>query len=661
MATKPRDFQDILSRLPGARQSRYGWTAPCPLPGHNTPARHLTLRDVGGRALITCQGGRHGYHELCAWLGFDSLTYATNGACHVPVAREGISDAEAMTLLKATYGLTDATIEHFGIRPEHAKQAWVYPVQGGGRFKKYDRQPPKYWHTQGTPNQLYGLTNVPDGTATIWLATGEPCVWVLWQAGIPAVCGIYGEGKLPDNTIEALRDKGVRIVDYAPDLDMPGRKAAVVVHHALKDAFEVRLRQLPGGLGDRADVADLFVKGCDGGIYAFTSALDGLPLIDVQCVEGVAPDRPAVANDASSLICLADVEAEDVSWLWYPYIPLGKLTLLDGDPGVGKSWVSLALATAVSLGTGLPGTEAREPQAVLLASAEDGVGDTLRPRLDAMGAAVGRIHAVKGTLEFADGGLVILEQHIESVGPLLVVIDPLVAYIGADVDIHRANETRSIMARLADIAGTHNCAILAVRHLTKGGALKPIYRGLGSIDFTAACRSVLLAGCDPDDERRRALAHIKSNLAPKGSAIGYELREGGFYWTGESDLTAERMLSVVGGGEARTARDEAADFLRDELSRGPVDATEVWRAAKEAGLSEATIKRAKGKVGVITRRRGETGKRGAGKFTWELPGDLGDQGGLLEKGDPVNDSSFENAATACRRDPLNTSEDVLEV
>jgi len=375
-----------------------------------------------------------------------------------------------------------------------------------------------------------------------------------------------------------------------------------------------------------------------------------------------AEEQPAQkpAQNKTSLVCLADVEPEAVSWLWHPYIPRGKLTLLEGDPGVGKSWVSLAIATAVSIGRGLPGLEATEPASVVMGSAEDGLGDTIRPRLDAMGANVSNIHAIKHLLDFANNeGLAILEGYITQVHPVLVIIDPLVAYVGAGTDIHRANETRAILAKLADIAEKHGCAILAVRHLTKGGALKPIYRGLGSIDFTAASRSVLLAGCDPEEPHKRGLVQIKSNLAATGKAIGYELRDGDFCWTGDSDLTAARILAAEDSGDGKSAIDEAKDFLRDELADGPVEASLVLRYAREAGLSEITVKRAKSMLGVITRRQGETGKRGGGKFTWELPKgledqtDLEDHGDRIEKNDPLNHFSFENHYMAQKDDPLN--------
>ena len=172
-------------------------------------------------------------------------------------------------------------------------------------------------------------------------------------------------------------------------------------------------------------------------------------------------------TETSKVVCLADVEPEQVSFLWHPYIPQGKLTIIEGDPGVGKSWLTYALATATAAGSGPAGWANSDAGNILMLSVEDGLADTIRPRLDLMRANVKRIFALLGALVFDDAGLLQLEVAIIDYKPALVVIDPLVAYLGAKVDMHRANETRAVMARLAGIAERYGCAIVAVRHLTK--------------------------------------------------------------------------------------------------------------------------------------------------------------------------------------------------
>ena len=189
--------------------------------------------------------------------------------------------------------------------------------------------------------------------------------------------------------------------------------------------------------------------------------------------------------------------------------------------------------------------------------------------------------------------------------------------------------------------------------------MKAIYRGIGSIDFAAACRSVLMAGCDPDNEQKRGVVQIKSNLAPMGKAIGFELREGGFYWTGESDLTWQRILSAE-DTDGKSAIDEAADFLRDELADGPVEAKQVFSDAKSLGIYERTLNRAKSKLRITSKREGESGKRGIARVKWQLPEDLegqkdlGCQDCLIEDIGNVNQNSFNNHPEALSVGNVNT-------
>lgn len=328
---------------------------------------------------------------------------------------------------------------------------------------------------------------------------------------------------------------------------------------------------------------------------------------------------------------LADVPPETIDWLWFPYLPSGKLTLLEGDPGLGKSWLTCAMATGVAAGQGLPGADLAEPRNVLMLSAEDGLADTIRPRLDSMNADVSRIYALETPVSFDDAGLRAVEGVIAEIEPALVIVDPIVAYLGGDVDLHRANETREVMARLALTAAKFRCAILCVRHLAKGGTNKAIHRGLGSIDIAAAVRSVLLVGADPDQPAKRAIVQIKNNLAAFGAPIGYELKEGALYWTGTSDLTADRILNGYASSEEDSLeRRDAEEFLRELLADGEKEAKEVENARKAAGVSDYSLRKAKAALRVKTRKLG--GKFSApGEKTgwaWSLPEGVED----VEKG-----------------------------
>lgn len=325
------------------------------------------------------------------------------------------------------------------------------------------------------------------------------------------------------------------------------------------------------------------------------------------------------------VVCMADVEPEQVSWLWHPYIAIGKLTILEGDPGLGKSWLTCAIACAVTHGSGLYGAQPFKAGNVLMLSAEDGLGDTLRPRLDAVGADVRRIFALDEPLTFDAAGLLRLEAAIIEYAPVLVIIDPLFAFTGGKVDIHRANECRAISAPLATLAERHGCAMLAVRHLGKSrGSGHALNAGIGSIDFTAAARSVLLVGRDPDDQQKRAVVQTKNNLAPHGEAVGYKLEGNQFFWTGGSDLTAGRILAAASDEGERSAISEAVDFLRLALSSGARDSKAIQDEARQAGISEATLRRAKGQLKVRPRKVGLPGSHYQ-KWVLELPDNEPDQ------------------------------------
>lgn len=341
----------------------------------------------------------------------------------------------------------------------------------------------------------------------------------------------------------------------------------------------------------------------------------------------VKPDtegQAANGKDASStgkqnrpsadVVCLADVEPEEVEWLWHPYIPIGKVTSIEGDPGLGKSWLLMAIAAAISKGgEGLLGKPAAAPATCLLISAEDGLADTIRPRLDGLGADVNSIYAFDKMPIADEKGVALLEKHIGELRPALVVIDPLVAYMGGKIDMNKANQTRQIMAGLAQLAEKYRCAIVVLRHLSKGGQDKAIYRGIGSIDITAACRSVLLVAVDPNDGSRRMVAHIKSNLAANGQAIGFAIVDGEFQWHGYVDVTPEQMLAPDSvQNERRSALKEAEAFLCTVLEKGPRLMTEISELADQHGISHSTLRRAKRKLGIDSYKDGEA-------WFWTLP------------------------------------------
>ena len=622
MSSRIRNYSDFLTILKGVKKARDGQhIALCP--GHHDTKPSLSVKEVDGKILVQCFAGCE-LNDILKPLGLKRKDLFLNNH----KTKQGQREIEAI------YHYTDANGKPYEVVRTRPKGFYQRRLDGGNGYIN---------NLDGIVHTLYQqdkLRRAIEATTPIYCVEGEKDVDRLLSLGFIATTNPMGAGKWRDNYTETLQGADLIII---PDNDVSGRNHANNVAKACcGTAKRIRVLQL---LDDDKDVSDF---------------LDSHNADELRLLVDTCPDyEPASAK--IKLQCMADVQPEKVGWLWYPYIPKGKVTLLEGDPGMGKSWLSLAIATAVSRGKGLPGQDMGKQGAVVLASAEDGLGDTIRPRLDVMDADIGHIFAIDGPLVLDDEGFTLLENYLDQKRPVLLIVDPLVAYLGSNIDIHRSNETRAVMSRLAKLAERYDVAILAVRHLTKGGMAKPIYRGLGSIDFAAACRSVLLAGCDTENPQNRGLVHIKSNLAPLGKAIGFKLREDSFYWTGKCDLTAGQILATE-DTERTSALDEATDFLREELADGPVPASQIFSNARGIRLSEKTIKRAKSKLSIITRRQGKTGKQGGGRFVWELPSsnfegqeDLEGQGGHIKEVDPLNNSSFKKVDRTLGIDPLNTA------
>lgn len=227
---------------------------------------------------------------------------------------------------------------------------------------------------------------------------------------------------------------------------------------------------------------------------------------------------------------MSEVELQEVRWLWKPYIPFGKLTIIQGDPGEGKTTFALRLAAACSSGEALPGMEITEPFNVIYQTAEDGLGDTIKPRLIEAGADENMVlNIIEDTdpLSLSDERI---EKAITETGARLMILDPIQGYIGEDVDINRANEIRMVLKKVAAVADRTGCAIVLVGHLNKAKGASSQYRGLGSIDFRAAARSVLLVGRLRKEPNVRIIVHDKSSLAPEGKSMAFNLgNEQGFY------------------------------------------------------------------------------------------------------------------------------------
>ncbi|MDP9117744.1 MAG: AAA family ATPase [Actinomycetota bacterium] len=323
-------------------------------------------------------------------------------------------------------------------------------------------------------------------------------------------------------------------------------------------------------------------------------------------------------------IRLADVIPERVDWLWFGRLPLGKIVVLDGDPSVGKSTCAVDCAARVSTGTEWPDGAANRRGAVLLLSAEDGLADTIRPRLDAAGGDPARVYALT-EVRYRDeteqtrtrpvtlADLEHIERAVSTTAALLVVVDVLMAFLPGKVDSHRDQDVRGVLSGLAAMAERTGCCVLLLRHLNKSAGGAAMYRGGGSIGIIGAARVGLLAAVDPEDDERRVLAGIKSNLAPLPAALSYQLVDSPDHgcarvqWLGTSAHNAGSLLSMPPrDDDERTERDEAAEWLTKYLvdSGGEAIAADVIKAANRDGIAKTTLHRARKRAGVTSTKDG---------------------------------------------------------
>ena len=306
------------------------------------------------------------------------------------------------------------------------------------------------------------------------------------------------------------------------------------------------------------------------------------------------PSKPEMVK----IIRMSDVELTPVEWLWKPYLPFGKLSVLQGNPGEGKTYFAMHLAAACTNGKLLPNMERMEPFNVIYQTAEDGLGDTVKPRLIEAGADLDRVLVI----DDSDVQLTLSDERIEKAiienNARLVIIDPIQAYLGADVDMNRANEVRPIFMRLGQVAQRTGCAILLIGHLNKAAGMQSLQRGLGSIDIAAAVRSVMFIGKLKHDPTMRILTHEKSSLAPPGASLAFSLGdEGGFRWVGEYNITADEMLSGI-EPQRETKTQQAKDLICTLLAGGKqVLSEDIDKAALERGIPGRTVRDAKRELG----------------------------------------------------------------
>ncbi|MGZ9828755.1 AAA family ATPase [Tsukamurella ocularis] len=507
------------------------------------------------------------------------------------------SHADDKTQVLDTVGLTEADLYD-----TPGRQDYRYPdgrevlrlLAAGG--KKTFRQQ----NAQGK-NSLY-RTEFPAG-AIVYVVEGEKDCHAAEAVGAAATCSAMGAGKahladwspLAGHTVIVVRDK-----------DEPGHRHAAQVAEILTSlGVEHAIAEAVVG----KDLADHVAAGRD--------------------LAELVPVEAGPQTGTLEAVCLADVAPERITWLWPGRIPAGKLVTLDGDPSLGKSTLALTFAATITSGAEWPdGAPCEHPGAVVLLSGEDGLADTVRPRLDAAGADVTRVHAVSGITDVAPDGTVHLVpptladvrqlgQLVERVGARLLVVDVLMAYLPSKTDAHRDQDVRRILSALADMADRTGCTVLLLRHLNKAKGGDPMYRGGGSIGIVGAARAGMLVAADPEDSAVRVLASVKSNLGVAPSSLRYTLTsaEGTdvarVEWLGVDERDARTLLAEP-DQETATGVDE---WLREHLAAATdrqMKATDVFRDADANGYSKDQVKRAK-------RRLGVKAIKDASAWWWSLP------------------------------------------
>lgn len=305
------------------------------------------------------------------------------------------------------------------------------------------------------------------------------------------------------------------------------------------------------------------------------------------------------------------VQQKQVDWLWYPYIPYGKITLLQGDPGEGKSTFIVQIAALLTKGENMPdGYITPKAETAVYQCAEDGIEDTIKPRLLDAGADCEKVaYIIEG-----ENGLILndlrIDKAIAETKARLLILDPIQAFMEQDGDMHSATKMRSILKKLSETAEKHRCAVVLVGHLNKTSGGKSLYRGLGSIDIAAQARSILMIARDKNDSTMRYMFPIKSSLAPEGDAIQFGFdKEKGFLWKGKCEINISDY--VADGSIMGNKREIVKKNLLICLDENDMASNSIFELMDEQGISRRTVQEAKKEMNIEAYRK-------EGAWYWHL-------------------------------------------
>ena len=596
----------VLNKLDGIRRSGSGWTGKCPAHEDRVASLSVAAGD-DGRALLKCHAGCS-LEAVTDGLGIrpaDLFLPRETPASRTTSRRRETSPDQPPTLYPIRG--TDGEVAAIHVRqdsPGGKRISWRLPDGTSGL---------NWTPTADLP--LFGSEHLPkwDASRPIIIAEGEPATVPLLHAGHRALGTVTGAASAPSVAVlQSLRDHHVILW---PDNDDAGRKHMRRIAERLEGiAASVRLLTWPDA-PQHGDAADLLETG---------SAAD----VD-RLIEAAQP----LTRPGPVLVRLSAVQREPLHPLWERHIYRGKLHLIEGDPDLGKTTTTLDLAARISRGAVMPdGSPGIGPAGVVIMGAEDGLADTVRPRLEAAGADLSRIVALTAIVD-GDGermpalplDLGAIEAAIADVDAVLVIIDPLMAFLDGTVNSWRDQDVRRALAPLARLAERTGCAIVLLRHLNKSNGAHAMYRGGGSIGIVGAARVALLVAADPDDAERRIVATVKNNLAPHPPSLAFRLvgddatGAARIEWLGESAHRAAALLAIRSDdADEGGALAEAVDVLRTILADGPVAARAAEKEATEgAGVTRATLLRARKAAGVIAEKVGRPGQSGQ-FWQWRL-------------------------------------------
>jgi putative DNA primase/helicase len=642
-----RPVELILSKLPDATSKGAGWMARCP--AHEDQRASLSI-GVGddGRALLHCHAGCTPEAVVTA-LGLkltDLMPVSSGKPSRSVGARSTIKAKRARRCRKddpTVYAIAEDAIAALERKLGAHTAAWTFHDAHGepvGVIVRWDvadgkeirpvSKTAKGWIIGGMPEPrpLYRLPDLlarPD--ERVYVTEGEKAADAAATIGLLATTSPHGSKSAVKADWTPLAGHEVVIL---PDNDAAGRRYA-------KDVVAILAKLEPAPKVKLVDLPELPEKG---DIYDWLEEHDALERETLRAiVEGLADDAPIVdrdrVTDGPILTCLADVEPTEIKWLWFQRVPLGRITLLVGMPGEGKSFLTTYMASRVSTGSPWPdGTECPRGSVIFIC-AEDDPADTIRPRLDAHHADVRRIHLLatvrKGgdkdeakevmfTLADVDALETALKRHPDC---KLVVVDPIGSFLGGRTDAHRDNEVRGVLAPVAKLAEKYGVAVVVVAHRRKAGGAVADDLALGSRAFTGIARAVWHLTHHPEKKSLKLLLPGKNNLARQNSGLGFTISGNppAIWWErGEVDMSADDALAADNAAQGKRpgpepkARNKAAEWLQDFLRDGPMRAGQIKDDVKEAGYAWRTVERAKDDLGIKPYR-----EQFGGAWMWKLP------------------------------------------